>query len=54
LTAGSGRTPGNSSDTERGTAGEGAYGLFSPGSGNPGSGFYVNTSYPGKFRMNVV
>ena len=53
-TSGSGRTPGNSSDTERGTAGEGAYGLYTPASGNPGLGFYVNTSYPGKFRMNIV
>lgn len=52
--SGSGRTPGNSADANRGTAGEGAYGLFSPGSGNPGLGYYVNTSYPGKFFMTVV
>lgn len=52
--SGSGRTPGNSGDADRGTAGEGAYGIFSPGSGNPGSGFYVNTSYPGKIKMTVV
>lgn len=52
--SGSGRNPGNSSDTDRGTAGEGAYGLFSPGSGNPGLGYYVNTSYPGKIHITVV
>lgn len=52
--SGSGRTPGNSTDADRGTAGGGAYGLYTPASGNPGLGYYVNTSYPGKFYMTIV
>jgi len=52
--SGSVRNPGNASDSDRGgTAGGGAYGLFSPGSGNPGLGFYVNVSSPGKILMRV-
>lgn len=52
--SGSGRTPGNSTDPDRGTAGEGAYGLGTPASGNPGLGYYVNTSYSGKIKMTIV
>jgi hypothetical protein len=28
--------------------------VFSPGSGNPGLGFYVSTSTAGKIRMTIV
>jgi hypothetical protein len=52
--SGSGRTPGNSTDPDCGGAGAGAYGLYTPASGNPGLGYYVNTSTAGKIRMTIV
>ena len=53
-TSGSGRTPGNSADADRGGAGAGALGQYTPASGNPGLGFYVNVSSAGKIYMTVV
>jgi hypothetical protein len=52
--SGSGRTPGKSADADRGTAGNGAYGIYAPGSGNPGSGTIVTYSADGKFTMTIV